>query len=178
MGRDKGALRVAGATLVERAAAKLAGIGLEVVLADRGASGLSSFASVADGPGHGPGAGILGAAQAHPHRALLVLACDLPNLPAALLEALAGSRGYDWAVPRWERGIEPLCALYRPAAIAALAASVADGPAPHRLAGLPGLRVQFLEAPLLERFGAPAEMFLNLNTPADLARWRAAPRPR
>jgi hypothetical protein len=39
MGRDQGALRVDGTTLIERAAAKLAGIGFEVVLADRGASG-------------------------------------------------------------------------------------------------------------------------------------------
>lgn len=78
----------------------------------------------------------------------------------------------DWVVPRWERGLEPLCALYRPAALAALAAAVERGiAAPHRLAEAAGLRVRFLEGELLRRCGQPADLFLNLNTARDLEHW-------
>jgi molybdopterin-guanine dinucleotide biosynthesis protein A len=85
----------------------------------------------------------------------------------------------DWVVPRWQRGLEPLCALYRPAALAALAAAVERGVmAPHRLAEAAGLRVSFLEGERLRRFGPPADLFINLNTARDLERWLGSrPRP-
>ena len=71
--------------------------------------------------------------------------------------------------------IEPLCALYRPAALAELAAGVARGiAAPHRLAEAAGLRVRYLEGESLRRFGAPEDLFLNLNTPLDVERWMVA----
>ena len=53
---------------------------------------------------------------------LLVLACDLPRVPAGLLAALTHPAAADWSVPRWRGSIEPLCALYGPAALAALVA--------------------------------------------------------
>jgi molybdopterin-guanine dinucleotide biosynthesis protein A len=34
------------------------------------------------------------------------------------------------------------------------------------------LAVRYLEGEALRRFGEPEEMFFNLNTPGDLARWR------
>ncbi len=75
-------------------------------------------------------------------------------------------------VPRWDSGLEPLCALYRPAALAALAAAVERGiAAPHRLTEAAGLRVRFLEGERLRRCGQPADLFLNLNTARDLERW-------
>jgi len=156
------------------------------VVADAGRGLVPGLPSLADGPGRGPAAGILGAALAWPGRALLVLACDLPLLPAPLLAALLGADGAadvadgasiagiaaDWVVPRWEGGLEPLCALYRPAAIAELAAAVAHGVmAPHRLADSATLRVRYLEGADLTRHGAPDRLFLNLNAPADLDRW-------
>ncbi|MGH9360355.1 MAG: molybdenum cofactor guanylyltransferase, partial [Thermoanaerobaculia bacterium] len=132
--------------------------------------------SVPDGAGRGPAAGLLGAAAAYPERPLLVLACDLPEVPAALLAELVGAAGADWSVPRWGGRLEPLCALYAPEALSALARRAASGRfALHELADEPGLAVSFLEGPALERFGAPAEIFLNLNTPEDLTRWRQRP---
>ena len=32
--------------------------------------------------------------------------------------------------------------------------------------------MRFLDREALAEFGAPEDLFLNLNTPADLARWR------
>jgi molybdopterin-guanine dinucleotide biosynthesis protein A len=198
MGRDKAALAVDGETLAARAARRLLGVCPRVAIADGGRGLVPGLPSLPDAPAAGPAAGILGAARAWPGHPLLVLACDLPGVSEALLRELtrrppfgdaldagdAGNAGDatdafadpaadpDWVVPRWERGLEPLCALYRPAALAALAAAVERGiAAPHRLAEAAGLRVRFLEGEPLRRCGQPADLFLNLNTARDLEHW-------
>lgn len=172
MGRDKAALVLAGRSLAELAVSRLGAVCEEVLIAAAGRLELPGFAAVEDGPGRGPAAGILGAAAARPGRRLLVLACDLPGVEEALLRELSASRGCDWAVPRWSRGLEPLCALYTPPALAALARLVARGScAPHRLEAVAELEVRYLDEEVLRRFGAPRILFHNLNTPADLAAW-------
>jgi molybdopterin-guanine dinucleotide biosynthesis protein A len=171
LGRDKARLELGGATLPERGAERLGAACAEVALADGGRALVPGRPSLADGEGRGPAAGILGGAAAYPGRPLLVLACDLPCVPAALLAELARSGDSDWTVPRWAGGIEPLCALYRPATLAALAGRVAAGRYDlHGLAAA-GLAVRYLEGDELARFGDPREVFLNLNTPEDLERW-------
>jgi len=135
--------------------------------------------SIPDGAGEGPVSGLLGGALAYPGRSLLALACDLPEVPEALLAELARPSGFDWVVPRWRGRLEPLCALYRPAALAALAAGVEQGVlAPHLLSEVAGLSVRYLSGPLLERFGRPEAMFVNLNRPEDVQRWREESEPR
>lgn len=173
MGRDKAALAVGGETLAAHAARRLLAVCGRVVIADGGRGVLPGFLSLPDGAGEGPAAGILGAAGASPGQALLVLACDLPAIPPMLLAELGAADGMaDWVVPRWQRGLEPLCALYRPAALAELAAGVARGvAAPRRLAEAAGLKVRYLEGERLRRFGAPEDLFFNLNTPLDVERW-------
>jgi molybdopterin-guanine dinucleotide biosynthesis protein A len=188
MGRDKAALAVDGETLAARAARRLLGVCPRVAIADGGRGLVPGLPCLPDAPGAGPAAGILGAARDLPGHPLLVLACDLPRVSEALLRELVGclpvaeggeagdtpdaGTDPDWVVPRWERGLEPLCALYRPAALAALAAAVERGiAAPHRLAEAAGLRVRFLEGERLRRCGHPADLFLNLNTARDLEHW-------
>ena len=158
MGRDKALLEIEGETLVSGAARRLGEVCGEVIVADRGRELLPG--SVPDGPGQGPAAGILGAARARPGERLLVLAVDLPKVPVSLLEKLAGMDA-DLAIPRWEGGLEPLCALYGPAAIAEIEERVARGRLDLRtLPETPGLRVAYLEE--------AGEFFLNLNRPEDL----------
>jgi molybdopterin-guanine dinucleotide biosynthesis protein A len=167
--------RLEGAALPLGATERLAVVCTEVAVADRGRELVPGRRSLADGAGGGPAAGILGGAAAYPGRPLLVLACDLPQVPAGLLAELAGSEAADWVVPRWEGGLEPLCAFYGPAALAALAARVREGRfALHDLASEEGLAVRYLEGEALRRFGDPEKIFFNLNTPGDLARWREA----
>jgi molybdopterin-guanine dinucleotide biosynthesis protein A len=178
MGRDKAALWVQDAPLAQRAADRLAAVCPEVALADRGRGLVPGFPSLPDGPGAGPAAGLLGAALTYPGRYLLTLACDLPGVPEALLADLTRfHEGHDWAVPRWsgpEGGdrLEPLCALYSPAALAALERRANAGRMALKwLAEEPELRVRFLEGEALEAYGRPEEVFFNLNTPEDLAGW-------
>ncbi len=174
LGSDKA--RLEGAALPLGAVERLAAVCAEVAVADRGRDLVPGRRSLADGEGRGPAAGILGGAAAFPGRPLLVLACDLPRVPAGLLAELARPEAADWVVPRWEGGLEPLCAFYGPAALAALAARVREGRfALHDLANA-GLAVRYLEGEALRRFGIPEEMFFNLNTPGDLERWREVER--
>jgi molybdopterin-guanine dinucleotide biosynthesis protein A len=175
MGRDKARLALPGlpGSLPALAAERLAAVCAEVAVADGGRRLLTRLPWVADGAGRGPAAGILGAASAYPGRRLLVLACDLPRVPAGLLAELARPSPADWSVPRWAGGVEPLCALYGPAALAALGARVERGLlALHRLAE-EELAVRVLEGAELARFGDPEEIFLNLNTPEDWERYVA-----
>jgi molybdopterin-guanine dinucleotide biosynthesis protein A len=166
-GRDKALAEIEGVTLVERARRTLAAVCAEVVIADGGRGLLATAESAPDGPGAGPAAGILGAALRRPGRPLLVLACDLPRVTAALLERIAGAEG-DWVVPRLAAGLEPLCALYRPRALEELARQVRSGElALHRLAAA-DLRVRYLDAADLADLGDPERLLWNVNTPDDL----------
>jgi molybdopterin-guanine dinucleotide biosynthesis protein A len=99
----------------------------------------------------------------------------MPAVPPALLRHLAGLDG-DWVVPAWwetdggEPRIEPLCALYRPPALAALARRVAAGAFELRgLAEENTLSIRRVSRGELESFGAPEAIFANVNRPADLA---------
>jgi molybdopterin-guanine dinucleotide biosynthesis protein A len=177
MGRDKAAIELGGETLAASAARRLAAVCPEVALADGGRNLVPGLPSLPDGPGRGPAAGLLGAARAFPGRPLLALACDLPHVPVALLGELVRQAGeIDWALPRWQGGAEPLCALWGPRALAALEARVARGVyALWSLAEEEDLAVRWLEGDLLARFGPPGEMFLNLNTPEELDRARDYP---
>jgi molybdenum cofactor guanylyltransferase len=165
MGRDKALLELDGESLAARAARRLEEVCGEVIVADAGRGVLPGRVSVPDGPGRGPAAGLLGAARARPGRSLLVLAVDLPRVPVSLLRELARSDA-DLAIPRWKGGLEPLCALYGPAALAVLEERVGQGRLDlYSLAASPGLRVRYLE-----EVDAPEEVFLNLNAPEDLER--------
>ena len=168
MGRDKATMELDGERLVDRALRKLRAVCPKVVVADRGRE-LVPGSSIEDGPGRGPAAGILGVAQAFPQHDLLILACDLPAIPPGLLETLTRLPG-DLVLPRTARGLEPLCAVYRPRALADLSHRVAKGELSlHPLSRARSLTVSFLDGAALERWGDPALLFRNLNSPADLA---------
>ncbi|MDX1643410.1 MAG: molybdenum cofactor guanylyltransferase [Thermoanaerobaculia bacterium] len=170
-GSDKSEAELAGKTLAHRAAELLASATRRVLVADGGRGLLVEYPSIPDGPGEGPAAGILGAARLSPGASILALACDLPLVPESLLRALARSGEGDWIVPRWNGRLEPLCALYRPPALEALAGNVArEIVAPHRLIAHPALRIRFLDGQTLAAHGAPQEIFANINRPEDLER--------
>jgi molybdopterin-guanine dinucleotide biosynthesis protein A len=176
-GSDKALAILDGETLVERALRRLRAVCGETVVADAGRGLVAGVDSVPDGPGQGPIAAVLGAARHRPGRALLVLACDLPLVSAALLRRIAGEAG-DWVVPRHAGGLEPLCALYRPAALEALGDNERRGVlALHRLADAVTL-VRYLDADAIADLGEARRLFANVNTPDDLRRLAARLRRR
>ncbi|MEP6883966.1 MAG: NTP transferase domain-containing protein [Gammaproteobacteria bacterium] len=81
--------------------------------------------------GEGPIVGIRSALEAHPHAAWLVLACDLPFLSDTALSQLLRERNSTGLATAFRSAHdelpEPLCAIWEPAAAAALAAYQAGG---------------------------------------------------
>jgi molybdenum cofactor guanylyltransferase len=82
-------------------------------------------------PGEGPIVGIRSALAAHPHIAWLVMACDLPFMSDAVLSQLTRARD-PFSLATAYRSThdnlpEPLCAIWEPAAGAALATYQAGG---------------------------------------------------
>ena len=168
MGRDKALLEWEGGSLVSRACKALAEICPQIAVADRGRGYQPRYPSLPDGPGKGPVAGLLGAANAFPGRSILALACDMPLVPPALLRwlAFAPGRETDLCLPQWAQGREPLCSLLRPRALAALDARARAGRFElQTLADSAPLRPLFLSSGILDSFGTPGQMFANANEP-------------
>jgi molybdopterin-guanine dinucleotide biosynthesis protein A len=131
MRRDKAALEYRGKTQLDRTFELLARHVSPVFVSVR--AGQTADTTRAQRPmivdsvaGEGPIVGIRSALAAHPHAAWLVLACDLPFLSDAALSQLLRARdasGLATAFRSAYDGLpEPLCAIWEPAAAAALAA--------------------------------------------------------
>lgn len=135
MGEDKGRVPIAGRTQVERCVELLAPLCGEVRVSVRESqAGLEPYSRlplvVDDGSLRGPAAGLVGAWQRMPDRALLVLAVDLPLADRALLECLIGRRSPDRLATAYvhpDGTIEPLCAIWEPRAAPMLDAARRSG---------------------------------------------------
>jgi molybdopterin-guanine dinucleotide biosynthesis protein A len=108
-------------------------------------------------------------ARARRYDGILAVGSDMPFLEPALLRALL-ERAIDVdAVLPWSdgpRGVEPLCAWYGDACVAAIEAAVARGD--RRVIGFhDAVRVATLSREEVRALGDPVRMFMNLNTPAD-----------
>lgn len=179
-GAPKGLARVGGARLVDRAAAALGSVCDDLVLvahAPDAAAWLPGARVVADVR---PGLGALGgvhAALAHAGAAVIVVAWDMPFVPASLLAELrdVGRRGADAVVPVGDDGPEPLCAFYGPRCLAAAGALLDRGERRAR-ALAESVDTVWLAADRLARHGDPAVTMLSVNAPADLARAEALSR--
>ncbi|MFQ5350670.1 MAG: molybdenum cofactor guanylyltransferase, partial [Thermoanaerobaculia bacterium] len=89
MGRDKAALPWSGSTLAHRAAADLAEVCGEVVIAGPDDLARTDVGTVADlFPGSGPLAGLHAGLERAAGRAIFALACDMPFVDAELVRHL------------------------------------------------------------------------------------------
>jgi molybdopterin-guanine dinucleotide biosynthesis protein A len=166
-----------GKTLLEHTRDLVAPLADEVLVAS-GARSLPlppGTRAVPDAPeftGRGPLAGILAGLEATRHERALVLACDLPNLPRALLQRLLDALSHD-CLCAWcshDGHDEPLAAaLDVPAARKTVRKALADGASrvvpcwrslPHRV----------LDETELAEFAPLERTFANLNTLAELER--------
>jgi molybdopterin-guanine dinucleotide biosynthesis protein A len=167
MGRDKALLPYRGGALVESVARAVAQAAGSVALVGGAASyeGLG-FPLVADlYPGEGPLGGILSALASGFAAWNLIVACDMPELSAKLLEELldaAERSDAEALLPCGPSGmLEPLCAAYHRSSYGALDAAFARG-IRKVTAAFGGLRV--IEWPVPERLSLQ-----NVNTPEDWA---------
>jgi len=122
------------------------------------------------GPERGPLAGIR-TAVVHADRsgadAVVVLACDLPLVSAALVACIADAwGGEDVVAPLGPRGPEPLCALWSAHALPRIEGAVRAGErSPRRL--LAALRHALVPLSVAQAAAGCATPFLNVNTPGE-----------
>jgi molybdopterin-guanine dinucleotide biosynthesis protein A len=176
MGRDKARLPWGDTDLLGHTLARLRAVADEVCLlsgperrhVDRGVPVL-----VDSSPDLGPLGGLLAALESVPGRAALVVAIDLPLVPAALLAHLrACAADVDLVVPASPRGPEPLCALYGPACLEPVRRSVEEGRL-QMTAFWGEVRVRTVGVDEVGAFGDPESVFLNVNDRADYDRARS-----
>jgi len=176
-GWPKGLAELGGTRIADRALAALRGAtDRQVVVANdpRASRWFPGERVVADeGPGLGPLGGLASALDAADGAAALVVAWDMPFVPASLLRELRrrGEAGASAVVPvhgvhRWA---EPLCAWYGPGALETCRALLAAG---ARRAGalfdaLPGTGT--MGDSDLATYGDPARFFTSVDTPELLA---------
>jgi len=178
MGTDKAVLTIGDRTLLQHAVDRVRAAGGEPIVLGptRGhdeVAGARQIDDRVDGVPQGPllalQRGLL--ALASPGRAV-ALACDLPLVPAALLRHLAqAGEIWDAVVPRSGGELQVLSAAYGRECLPAIDRSIARGERAVHLF-LKEVRHRVLEEDALQPFGGP-EIFMNLNTPADLALVRA-----
>ena len=137
-----------------------------------------------------PGLGVLGGiltavrwAEEDGCEAALVLGCDMPLLPTSLLARIAeeaGPEGVTAPASDGRRGFEPLCAAYGTGTQAQIEAALDRGERAV-ISFFPHVPVRILDFDIVNRFGTPSHMFLNVNRPEDreraerLARGAAGP---
>jgi molybdopterin-guanine dinucleotide biosynthesis protein A len=165
-GVDKGALRLCGATLLDRALDALGGIDAVVVGPPR--EGVRTVQEAP--PRSGPAAAVVaGLAALPPVDEVLLLAVDLPRLPEALPLLLAAPAGPDGAVVVDAGGrVQWLLGRYRAAAVEEAARALGDPAGRSLRALLGGLDVA--------RVHLPPGLEADVDTVADARRaWVVLP---
>jgi molybdenum cofactor guanylyltransferase len=174
MGEPKATVELAGRTLLARTVAAVAAAGLEPVVVAKPTSPLPPvecrvLAEPAE-PLH-PLCGIVTALAAGAGRGVVVVACDMPLVPPKLLGWLAGLDPEPAVVCEVAGRLEPLLARYEPESAAALAAALDGGDSMR--AAVAALAPRVIGEAELRRFGDPARIAFNVNSPADLVRAHA-----
>jgi molybdopterin-guanine dinucleotide biosynthesis protein A len=178
MGTDKARLELDGATAASVLAERLALVCEEVLLVGGAPPEGARGRRVADPEGPRSALrGLVAALEAARTERVLVVATDLLGVTPDLLLGLVGAPEADVVAPRTPRGAEPLCALYRrePVLAEAQRRLAAGRLALHEL--LAALSVFWIEGADLAALGDGARCLANVNTPEELAAFRAEPAP-
>jgi molybdenum cofactor guanylyltransferase len=178
MGRDKLPLKVGDTTLLDRVHAALASRCAEILTVGGGGCVSPESRCVSDlRPGRqGPLAGIEAGLLAARYRSVFVAAGDMPFLTGELVDYLLGllSDHTPAVVPRVGGRPHPLSAAYSRGVQPAVSGALDRGVRSVRglLKGLPGVR--YVGEEELRRCGDPNLLLMNVNSPEDLSRARAA----
>ena len=172
-GASKGLVEVGGRRIIDRVAEALAAASDSLLLVANDPAAAEWLPGVPVARDLRTGAGSLGgihAAIVHAGVPVLVVAWDMPFVPASLLTELRDrGRGADVVVPESgsRRGLEPLCAYYSPACIPAIERRL-DADDRRVIGFFDDVKVVRLSAERVAVHGDPALLFLNVNSPDDL----------
>lgn len=169
-GAAKGLLPFGGVRSIDRVASALREAGAGRILlatpAEDAASWLDDVEIVRDSaPGSGPLGALVDVLRASAGSATIVVAWDMPRVSGRLLRPLIdAAAGHDAAMYRHGGTIEPLCAVYGPSALGALAAAFLAGERS------PSLAARRLRVALVSADRETVAALASVNTPDDLRR--------
>jgi molybdopterin-guanine dinucleotide biosynthesis protein A len=168
-GRPKWELVVDGETILQRQMTTLSAVSsIGEVLLVGGTAAHPAARSIRDHvPGLGPLSGIHAALTEARANTVLVLACDMPYVSAALAGYLIEcAQEADAVVPRVGNRYHPLCAVYTRSCLEPISTRLAE----RRLKIqdlFEDLRHRTVTDRELERFGEPHRLLQNVNTPVE-----------
>jgi molybdopterin-guanine dinucleotide biosynthesis protein A len=174
-GQPKGLERVGGRRVIDRVADALREAADELLLIANDPAAHRWLPDVRTAPDVRPQLGSLGGIHAAIVRAaqpVLVVAWDMPFVPSALLRVLrhrGSATNADAVLPESgsRRGLEPLCAYYSPACVPAIERRL-DANDMRVVSFFEDVYVERVPEHEVRRFGDPAILFMNVNTPDDL----------
>jgi molybdopterin-guanine dinucleotide biosynthesis protein A len=173
MGRDKARLELDGRDLIGLVVDRLSAICGEVLIVGTDPTPYSDLGAglVAD---VFPGVGVLGGLHAGLRAAscelALAVGCDMPFLDTELLLAFAGwAEGYDVALLRQDRQVEPLHAAYRRTCIEAMEEAIRAGDR-RVVSFFERVSVHYVTPDQVRRLDPDLRSFRNVNTAED---WQA-----
>lgn len=173
MGRDKAFLPWGDTTLIEHVIERLRPVTDELIVAVKDARRFRRLqARVVEDcvpDAHALG-GLYTGLRAARNEGCFVCACDMPFVSPGLVSALRGLlAGYDLVIPRGERGLEPLHAVYaRWSALPAIEKQLRRQVWDLR-ALVPTLRARIVGGEALQRLDPAGGCWMNLNTEGDYA---------
>jgi molybdopterin-guanine dinucleotide biosynthesis protein A len=175
-GSPKALAELGGRRIIERVVAAVEGIvdDLLVVTNTPEAYAFLGLPMVGDVyPDGGPLGGIYSGLRAVPGDAAFTVACDLPFLHREVVRLVVQGAGRgDVVIPRVGGHLETLHALYARTCLAPMAARLAAGRL--KIVGFfDEVRVVEIAEAEVARYADPAVVFMNVNTPEELARARA-----
>jgi molybdopterin-guanine dinucleotide biosynthesis protein A len=168
MGEPKAMVELAGRPLIAHAVSAVIDAGLDPVVVAKPDSPVPDLGvPVLDEPPEPrhPLCGIVAALRYAETRPVVVIGCDMPLVPPALLGTLARLAD-PVAVANIDGEIEPLLARYEPAVEPALMASLRAGTALRE--AIAALHPRLISEADLSAYGEPNRIALNVNSPADL----------
>ncbi len=129
--------------------------------------GIGVVADLVDGAGSL--GGIYTALSSSPRDRTIIVACDMPYLTAALMQLLVRASDADVVIPRSEKGLQPLCAVWSARALEPIRRRVHDKKL-KVLSVLEELRVEEIGPEVLASCDPHGLLFVNVNTPHDYER--------
>lgn len=176
MGQDKAFLELGGQPLIGIVASRLGQVCTEVLLVAGDVTPYRGMGLklVAD---RFKNIGVLGGIQAGleaaNHDVIFVVGCDMPLLSIPLLRAfISWIRGYDAAVLRRGRFVEPLHAAYHKSCLPAVEKAISEGRR-RVISFFPDVRVRYIAEAEAARIDPQLWSFNNANTPGEWRRIQA-----
>lgn len=183
MGCDKARMLFCGEPLIERVLGSLAQVAGELVVTTSRPDELAYLEECTfdglrprvmmdiDGPA-GAMRGIASSLTAARLPLVAIVACDMPFVSPELISTLAErvEKGpLDVCVPREERGIEPLCAVWRREACAPVACELLTSDRQRIRCLIDRVNADYLDEPQIIEAAGSLLCFENVNTPEEFA---------